>query len=124
MAKRRTKVIRHGDVLLVQITAAEAGALRGGEYSYSNVAPARAVTLAEGEATGHAHVLTAPEGQQIKCRGVWARNGGRELLIETPPGGAELTHEEHKTVKLPGLKHFRVTQQREFWGQEERRVTD
>ena len=60
-------------------------------------------TLAEGEVTGHAHVVDA--GTVLHHE-----DGRRELLA---PEGCEVTHEEHKTVALPPGE-FDVTTQREI----------
>lgn len=80
---------RHGDVLLV----------RTGDCA-PNVPkrPCRMV-LAEGEVTGHAHVITAP-----------GRLRGDVLSL---PNGGTVTHEEHHAIVLePG--DYRVIHQQQF----------
>jgi len=63
--------------------------------------------LAEGEATGHSHTAVADDAE------VYAENEtvfDRELRT---PSGTEITHEEHKTIKLPAGE-YDITIQKEF----------
>jgi len=95
-------IYRQGDVLLVRVESAEGGAEvpRG----------PRGVVLAEGEATGHAHVVADPAAKLIE-----SVNGNRYLLAARP---AEVVHEEHGTIALdPGA--YRVILQREWSDAEE-----
>ncbi len=79
---------RHGDVLLV----------RNGDCTLT-ATRRRKMVLAEGEVTGHAHVVTAP--------GRLTRD-----VLSLPEGGT-VTHEEHGPIVLvPG--DYRVIHQRQF----------
>lgn len=50
--------------------------------------------LAHGEVTGHAHRLTeASDGLLVEVDGA--------LYLRVGPGGAKITHEEHKPVTVP-----------------------
>ncbi len=76
----------------------------------------RKVVLAEGEATGHAHVLQGEvEVHQDEF-------GPLAFDVEKP---APLTHEEHKTISIPAGK-FESGQAREYdhFEEESRRVED
>jgi len=80
---------RHGDVLLVRL----------GDCPANTPKRMRRMVLAEGEVTGHAHVITAPGRFQ------------RETL--SLPEGGTITHEEHKPIVLvPG--NYRVIHQQQF----------
>ena len=70
--------------------------------------------LAEGEVTGHAHRCSA--GTVYDC------DDGTRLLESD---GCEVTHEEHKTIKLPAgrLKSIIATEQDHF-AQKAREVAD
>jgi len=86
----RKKLIQQGDVLMFTEEALPEGA--------KTIAPkARGYVLAEGEATGHAHVIVpTPEIEMYEdSKGVlWLKTG-------TP---TEVRHEEHNTVTLePGI---------------------
>ncbi len=72
--------------------------------------------LALGEATGHAH--------QIKEDAfLWVDTDGTKY-VEVYGAAAELVHEEHGTVTLPGPAIYRVRQQREYSPMEIRNVAD
>lgn len=103
------RAIRHGDVILYE-RAAPAGATLAGRGR---------VTLAEGEATGHAHVATGPVE-------LWEERSGetwRRFLRVLDEGGV-IVHEEHATVALaPG--DWEVVRQREWTDDDEpRQVAD
>jgi hypothetical protein len=72
-------------------------------------------TVAEGEVTGHAHVL---EGDSVRVD-----ETDQPEWIEVP-GSARLVHEEHAPVDLgPGT--YRVVRQREYtWDDAERAAAD
>jgi len=90
--------IRQGDILLVPVEN-----VTPPENAVSHLA----VTLAEGEMTGHAHVLSAEAGVVAWEDMVW--------VVGDAPG--ELTHQEHDptpaAVVTPGIA-YRVVHQREF----------
>jgi hypothetical protein len=80
---------RHGDVLLVRV----------GDCPENTPKRVRRMVLAEGEVTGHAHVITAP-------------GRFREDRLSLPVGGT-ITHEEHHEMVLePG--DYRVIHQQQF----------
>jgi hypothetical protein len=60
-------------------------------------------TLAEGEATGHSHVVTAEDAVVI---------GDGEQRELSAPSGTKVVHEEHKTIELP-KGDYDINRQRE-----------
>jgi hypothetical protein len=97
---------RHGDVLLVPV------ALPGDAIPVPPAA--RGVVLAEGEVTGHAHVMPAETVQ------MWSVGDQRYITVREP---SALTHEEHATqVIAPG--DYRVIIQREYTPEGIRNVAD
>jgi hypothetical protein len=100
---------RQGDVLLVRFRPRQWGALTRVEGAGGRI------VLAEGEATGHAHVIDSP------LAGLYQdRLDNRYLKLDGP---AELRHEEHGPVALePGV--YRVVRQREYAPRSNRRVRD
>jgi len=96
---------RQGDVLLRKVATVPTGGRRLGEHR---------VVLAEGEATGHAHVLT---GSTLV---LWAAGEQRYVTLAGP---GTLVHEEHGAIAVrPGT--YEVVRQREYTPQEIRRVAD
>lgn len=94
---------RQGDVLLVEVDhqlvlpidapASEADGRRGG-----------LLVLAQGEATGHAHVVADPLAQVLRA-------DGRRLVVL--PQDALVVHEEHAALRLPAAT-YEVRIQREY----------
>lgn len=101
-------MIRQGDILIVPTN--EKPRLKGRKY-HKPVADLGLV-VAEGEATGHHHKITT-EGVKM-----FERNG--TLYLDVPETGANLTHEEHATLKLTPGRH-KVVRQREYVGPREAR---
>ena len=98
---------RQGDVLITPVPAIPKG--------LKCVAHERCV-LAEGEATGHAHVAIGPDVEMYEDD-----NG---VLWLSAPSGCVVNHEEHGTITLPPGSH-RVTRQREWTDADEpRQVAD
>ena len=95
------KQYRHGDLLIVQVADIPTDAV-----------PHQGRVLAEGEATGHAHVLDR-DGL------LFERNG--ELFFRGP--NVSITHEEHKRIDLP-TGTYQVIRQREYSPEEVRYVVD
>jgi hypothetical protein len=94
--------IRHGDVALVRAAPLGRPLTQG-----------RSLTLAEGEVTGHAHVLVGDlEFDQVA-----------EPTFVVVRGTAVLTHPEHATLEIPAGA-YRVVRQREHWGGVQRTVLD
>jgi hypothetical protein len=98
-------MFRHGDILLRSVPAFDHRRTRWKlrtSYDRTSAQPVHAesrvltaITLAEGEATGHAHVLTASEPGTILAR----TEGGRTLLRVLTE--ARLTHQEHADLQVP-----------------------
>jgi hypothetical protein len=100
--------IRNGDLLIVQVDSIPKG-----------LTQKKDTILLEGEATNHFHRLSGGTvfSEIPTLENNWSL-GFFDLETET-----ELTHEEHKTIKLkPGKYHF--YSQREYDPQMERRVLD
>jgi hypothetical protein len=73
--------------------------------------------LAEGEATGHSHSAVGPE--------VALYETARGMLYLSAPSGAEVTHQEHRTVTLPPGEYDRlIVREYDHFGDENRREDD
>lgn len=97
---------RHGDVLIAQVDAIPANAIR----SMSPI-------LVRGEITGHSHRVEDPELAEV-----WIdRNNGRMFLKVLAT--TRIIHEEHLPITLPP-GNYRVWQQREYTPQRVRPVYD
>ena len=73
--------------------------------------------LAEGEVTGHAHLL-------VNDTEIYEdENGVKEFELSEP---TDLVHEEHKTIKLPDSIAFQsdIIQEFDFFENEARKVQD
>jgi hypothetical protein len=105
------KQYRQGDILLVQMD--KLPDIAQDQWAKENKLVGPRITLALGEATGHAHVLEAEDA--VMYRGEY---------LEIGVGGGTIVHEEHKAVQLdPGT--YRLIHQREYEGPErERQVLD
>jgi hypothetical protein len=87
---------RQGDVLLVEVPALPATAVR--------VSVRDRIVLALGEVTGHAHVISPLVAD------LYTLQGEKYVAARL---GAKLTHEEHSTIEIkPG--RYRVVQQRRY----------
>lgn len=95
---------RQGDVLITRVAALPAGAKQR---------KTSRVVLAEGEVTGHAHVVTGPAELYDADRQTYLRVGV----------AAAVQHEEHSTIELPP-GDYRVTIQSEYEPQAIRNVAD
>jgi hypothetical protein len=104
---------RQGDVLLVPIDAAQ---LPSNPARQDRDERGRLV-LAQGEATGHAHVITAPTARLLTDPDEVER---RFLVLATQ---ALLTHEEHASLPLPAGT-YEVVRQREYTATADRDVAD
>jgi len=75
------------------------------------------LTLAEGEATGHHHIITKGDAE------LYDRNGVLYLSVKSDE--AELTHQEHNTITIPkGDYVIRRVQEYDHFNEEARRVQD
>ncbi len=73
--------------------------------------------LAEGEATGHFHEAVGV--------GVSVLEGSGDSLFLSVPNGAEVTHQEHGTVKVPaGDYKVRIVREYDHFREEARKVVD
>lgn len=100
--------IRQGDVLLVSVDGVKAPKKK-------KVREGERIILAEGEATGHAHAVSASDA-------VLFHRGETRFLRTVKP--TLLRHEEHSHINLPGTTTFRVIRQREYSPREIRNVAD
>ena len=102
-------IYRQGDILIIE-------ALDGTAPEGKPVVKNGKSVLAEGEATGHFHEMTA---ETTQLYGV-DTDERRWLVVEEE---TELTHPEHNTINIaPGT--YWVVYQREYAPQEIRRVLD
>ena len=88
-------MFRQGDILLITAKAVP-----------SNAAKHDDGVLATGEATGHKHEL-------LSDAFVWIDTDGTKY-VEVYGKEAQLCHEEHGPVTLPGPAIYRVIRQREY----------
>lgn len=89
--------IRQGDVFLIRVSSLPPGATR-------EKAADSDIVLAHGEATGHAHRVSAAHASMYAWQG--------DRLIEVKKD-TDLTHEEHGALRLsPGI--YKVVIQREY----------
>lgn len=104
-------LLQQGDVLLVPSRIPEGA---------KPVPPqARGVVLAEGEHTGHAHVIAPPQGVAVE---LVERNGVTYLRTS---GFADLVHEEHRAIEVPaGEYEVRRVQEYDHFAEEARDVQD
>ena len=104
-------LLRQGDVLLVPVESvpSRARAIVDGR---------RRLVLAEGEATGHAHVIRGRRAQLFAHR---PPASTRFLVVESEP--ATLVHEEHDPIRIPPGA-YRVVRQREYEPRGWRAVAD
>jgi hypothetical protein len=104
---------RQGDVLLVPVDPAQLPARPAREERDQQ----GRLVLANGEATGHAHVVAAPTAELLTDPDEVER---RFLVLATH---ALLTHEEHASVPLPAGT-YQVVRQREYTPMANRDVFD
>lgn len=102
---------RQGDVLLVAIEAAP-------QNAETVKRTKRGLVLAEGEATGHAHVITDEAAELVT-----ADEAAELYLLVHGTEAVELTHDEHATVLVPPGT-YEVRRQREYQPDAIRQVVD
>lgn len=101
-ARRVRGIVRQGDVLLVPVDEVPVRQRR------REIEGPR-IVVAEGEATGHAHVVRG-EARLVRSTAHYFRPTEQHLVVT---GAAVLTHEEHDTIELaPGT--YEVRRQREY----------
>lgn len=97
-------IVRQGDVLLVPVE-------RLPKRRHERVVEGPRIVLAEGEATGHAHVVLGNARLVHSTRAPSRKGVGRTHLVVEEP--ASLVHEEHYDIGLlPGI--YEVRRQREY----------
>ena len=101
---------RQGDILLIPVDRNTT------KYGEQIPPEAERVILALGEATGHAHALSA------KLAVLYAIANSTDRLLRTKPG-ALLVHEEHDNIPLPEGDYI-VRRQREYTPEKIKPVTD
>lgn len=102
------KGYRQGDVLLVAVPIDEGRKLRASPR----------VRVAEGEATGHAHVLEPSLG------GAVLTDADVDVeFVRIMGANGLLVHDEHTTIELPP-GDYQVVRQREYAPERNRLVTD
>jgi len=101
-------IYRQGDVLLQSVSDFPAGKSQ----------KSRSIVLAEGEATGHSHVLTCePEAPEVEFI---EKDGTLYLRVAEP---TPLIHEEHARIVVePGI--YKVKKGREYTPEAIRNVMD
>lgn len=113
-------IYRHGDVVLITRPIPDAAT----ETSRGRL------TLAEGEVTGHAHVIDHPDAilltvpASLEAAEPAAPVTTLTFLRVLAAAGVELTHEEHAALVIPPGE-YEVLRQREWTDEDEpRQVTD
>jgi hypothetical protein len=104
------KCYRQGDVLLVEV-ARRPSDVRPVPREHGRL------VLAQGEATGHAHVVTDAAAELV------SREQADELYLLVYGDDVVLEHEEHDTIPLP-RGSYRVMRQREYAPESVRFVAD
>jgi hypothetical protein len=104
----RGGLIRQGDVLLVPV-----GSVPGGQGEMVSGRRAERHVLAEGEATGHAHVVSGSGLELVEWERPrrWAAPERRRYLVVEAE--ATLVHQEHLPLVVPAGV-YEVRRQREY----------
>lgn len=106
----KNKNFRHGDIEFINETIDVSKLKKIGEKTF---------TVAEGESTGHHHVITATKGTVDVYEG---KNG--EMIISVN-GTAVLTHPEHKTLEFTtGTWRVDREQEYDYFSLQTRKVLD
>ncbi len=101
--------IQHGDVLLTRVEKLPKGCNPVAKHN-------DVIVVAEGESTGHCHVITEKGATLLELKG--------EFYLEvTEP--VTITHEEHKALPIPeGIYHIGRVKEYDYFQEMERRVID
>lgn len=106
--------IRQGDILLVRLDQTPEAFVA--DRRLKRIARARGrLVLAEGEATGHAHVIDSEEAELLRAgeQLLDADQAAELYLLVHGPEPVPLVHEEHASLSVPpGV--YRVVRQREY----------
>ncbi len=101
---------RHGDIGLQSVEKAE-GEILSHKGSF---------VLAEGETTGHKHVISVKNPNDLE---ILQTKDGRYFFKLKSEG--EITHEEHKTIKVsPGTYEMKREREYDWFSNSTRRVID
>jgi len=103
----KNRMYRQGDVLIVEVAKIP---------TRTKLDKRARVLVAEGEATGHAHVLVPAEDATVLA------DADIEFIRIMGANGL-LTHDEHTAIELPPAD-YRVVRQREYAPEENRLVAD
>ena len=108
---KMSKNIRHGDLIFKEITKVPKG-LEEVKYNGN-------LSLQEGEATGHHHILVADK-QDVQI----LKDNNGDLYISVN-GKAVMTHPEHKTIEIPkGNWKMEHEREHDYFANETRKVID
>ena len=105
----KTKQYRQGDVLIERVSKTVRKTTKQKSL--------HRIVLAEGEATGHAHVLETDP----KDPADWWKDGEDQYANLSSPG--VIVHEEHATIKVEEGT-YKITRQREYSPEAIRNVAD
>lgn len=86
MRNQKRNQYRQGDILIEQVNELPADAKPQGQ--------ARRVVLAEGEATGHHHILLPKNGTMD-----WWQNAAGDIYVRSAEAG-QVVHEEHGPIEI------------------------
>lgn len=104
------KIFRHGDLVFEAYKGDD-----GKELPHTN-----SFVCAEGETTGHKHLLTVPKVDDMEI----TQLPTGEYIFSLKTDGT-LTHEEHKKIVLPQGKYImRHEKEFDYFGQSIRKVID
>lgn len=107
----------HGDVLLYKIDKIPEG-VKDKKHK-------KGIVLAEGEVTGHYHIVTPKREKQTYTAeeiGLFEKDGILYLKTTIP---TKITHEEHKPQTIdPGIYQIGIVQEYDHLEQEKRNVVD
>jgi hypothetical protein len=98
----RTSVIRQGDLLFIPIHSDELP---------PDIKKRESGTIAEGEATGHAHKITSLEDAEVFEVAGWQHT---QIFVRVGSKGVSIVHEEHKAVVLEPRTAYKVHRAREY----------
>jgi hypothetical protein len=103
-----TNQIQQGDVILSRLTKLPEGEVK--------LISKRRCVLAEGEVSGHHHVVQDDEAELIQI--------GETMLLKLGKSAA-LTHQEHKEIQLSaGIWEIGIVREYDYFKHMERRVMD
>lgn len=115
MAEEKLNYYRHGDLGITQLKEKPADEMLKDHKVYKG----RKFVLAEGEATGHNHVLTTESKTGFE---IYKHFDKIYLKLEQP---AKLTHQEHKKITIkPGIYVVKKEREHDYFQNQSRGVID